>query len=63
MKEYPEQPMFHVTHSIAYSQTSNSAKAFEILNEAEKKFPDHYEILFQKAKIYEDMHEFDKAIE
>ncbi|MBK9334966.1 MAG: tetratricopeptide repeat protein [Ignavibacteria bacterium] len=63
LKEFPEEPNIYTMLAIAYSETGRIEKAFELLKEAEKKFPEDYEVLFQMGKLYEDILDFDRAIE
>ncbi|MBK9334967.1 MAG: tetratricopeptide repeat protein [Ignavibacteria bacterium] len=63
LKEYPDEPDFYSILALSYSKTGQIEKAFKLLKKAEKKFPDDYEVLFQMGKLYEDVLEYDKAIE
>lgn len=55
---YPDNRFFYIMNSIAHSQINQKKKALEILKKAEEKFPIDYEVLFQLAKLYEDLKDF-----
>ncbi|MBS1517923.1 MAG: tetratricopeptide repeat protein [Bacteroidetes bacterium] len=61
IKKFPRQPFFYTILSIAHSQLGESKEAFNILKNSEKQFPGDYEVLFQLAKVCEDLSRFDEA--
>lgn len=62
IKEFPEQVFFYIGISLGYSESGDTDKGISFLEQAEKKFPDSYELLFQLGKMYEDKFNFTKAI-
>lgn len=61
--DYPDNRFFYILNSIAHSQINQKEEALSILKQAEEKFPTDYEVLFQLAKIYEDISDFPNAEE
>lgn len=59
--KYPKNFFFYTIPSIAYSLTNRLEDAFQLLKDAEQKFPDSYEVLYQLAKIHEEIKEYDDA--
>ena len=58
---YPNNLFFYTMESIAQSTLGNSEKALKLLQIAENKFPDSYEVHFHLAKVYEDLEDYEKA--
>lgn len=63
IRKFPGQSFFYTILSISYSQLGEFEKALEILRRAEKNFPEDYEVLFQLAKVNEDLEKFDEALD
>jgi len=59
--KYPRIFFFYTIPSIAYSLTNRLEDAFQLLKEAEQNFPDSSEVMYQLAKIHEDIMEYDEA--
>jgi tetratricopeptide (TPR) repeat protein len=59
--KYPGNSFFYIMKSIAHSQIGQKDEALKTLKQAEEKFPPDYEILFQLAKIYEDLRDYPNA--
>ena len=60
--EFPDTVFLYVCVSVAYIESERIEEAIAFLKDAEKKFPDNYDILFQLAKAYEKNLELKKAI-
>lgn len=60
---YPDQNFFYIMLSLAKLQIGNTEEALKIITDAENIFPGEFEILFQTAKVYEEMKQDDKAEE
>ena len=59
--EFPDTVFLYVCVSVAYIESERIEEAIAFLKDAEKKFPDNYDILFQLAKAYEKKFRFDEG--
>lgn len=60
-KKYPNNFFFYTYQAVAYLMIGDNDTALNILKNAENKFPESYEVLYQLAKVYEDRDDLDNA--
>jgi tetratricopeptide (TPR) repeat protein len=61
VKNFPADPLFHVTLSLCYSEAQDPLKALDILSKAAEKFPDDHNILYHIAGVHEQMEHYQKS--